>query len=342
MATRPAPNVSRPRMRRVLHPAAKAIRTVLGRGSVLEQRIRRTLRIDPELTRGPGYLEWRKPRAALVRSTSDPEPTTGIYLRGACDLPSLFALVPRLRPELKGTVAIASNAREISATRADVLLQTLDDLPVEATEEVRKRLRLPHDYFEPTVFSPTFTLPGLEYLGEFPKTVVVLSLAPNVIRTLYRHREHGFLVDPGGMWLNQDLNLPRQNPEQVAWFRDTFEPAGRLGLEQFGDLFSRLVQVVRERSRADHILVFNVLTVEPGDRIHSYQLRNRPEVLRRREFCLALVDLSRALGFQIVDIDRVLKRHGVDRQVDFAHFPAELATPISADVFAMLRSIDVV
>ena len=99
---------------------------------------------------------------------------------------------------------------------------------------------------------------------------------------------------------------------------------------------------MKEKAHPRHILVFNVLTVEPGDRIHNYQLRRNPEVMRRREFCLALVELSRELGFHIVDIDRVLKREGVDRQVDFAHFPTDLAGPIAADVFDILNTLEVV
>ena len=82
----------------------------------------------------------------------------------------------------------------------------------EATEEVSDRLRLRRDYFKPTLFSPGFLIPGFRHLGVFPKTVVVLSLAPNVIRTLYRHRESGFLVDPGGWWLNQDLDTVIAGP----------------------------------------------------------------------------------------------------------------------------------
>ena len=316
-------------MKRALRPAAKMFRSIAGRG-------------PDHVERGPGYVQWTGGRYFVVQSTAAPEPRRGIYLRGACDLPALHSLGPLLREEANGTLALRDAAGAIAATRADVLLQTLTDLPAEATKEVTDRLRLPPDYFEPTLFSPTFVLPKLPSLGEFPKTVVVLSLAPNVVRTLYRHRQHGFLVDPGGWWLNQDLNAVMQDSEQVTWFREHFEPVGRLSVDEFAGLFRTLIERVKETARPRHILVSNVLTVEPGDRIHNYQLRRSPEVMRRREFCLALVDLSRELGFHIIDLDRVLKREGIDRQLDFAHFPTDLAGPISADVFGILRTAEVV
>jgi hypothetical protein len=338
-------------VKRGLRPAVIMFRFLAGSDSLLEERIIRALRIKKRIRRAPrsskiirgsGYVQRSGRRFLVVQSTANPQPRTGIYLRGACDLPTLFSLGPLLCRAPKGTVALADAAGAIAATRADVLLQTLEELPADATKEVSDWLRLPRDYFKPTLFSPTFALPGFRDLGEFPKTVVVLSLAPNVVRTLYRHREYGFLVDPGGWWLNQDLDVVLRNSQRVAWFRDHFEPVGRLSPGEFIDLFKKLIRLLRERAGPRHILVFNVLTVEPGDGTHNYQLRKDPEVMRRREFCLALVELSRELGFHIVDIDRVLKREGIDRQVDFAHFPSDLAGPIAAEVFDILRTLQVV
>ena len=328
------------RAKRLLHPAARMFRALAGRDSMAEEWIKRGLRINSE--RGPGYVQWSGRRFLVVRSTPAPEPRRGIYLRGACDLPTLLSLGSLLRREANGTVALVDAAGAIAATRADLLLQTLDELPAQATKEVIDQLSLRRDYFEPTLFSPTFEIPGFRSLGTFPKTVVVLSTAPNVRRTVYRHREHGFLVDPGGWWLNQDLNVVIRDSDRLAWFRDHFERVGGLSVDEFVELFRTLIQRLKEKAHPRHILVFNVLTVEPGDRIHNYQLRRNPEVMRRREFCLALVELSRELGFHIVDIDRVLKREGVDRQVDFAHFPTDLAGPIAADVFDILNTLEVV
>jgi hypothetical protein len=44
----------------------------------------------------------------------------------------------------------------------------------------------------------------------------------------------------------------------------------------------------------------------------------------------------------VVDVDRVLKRKGVLRQIDFAHFPEDLMPPVAASLFDQLRDRDLV
>ena len=39
------------------------------------------------------------------------------------------------------------------------------------------------------------------------------------IRTGYRHKEHGFVVDPGGDWLNQSLDAVLNDLASVPVFR---------------------------------------------------------------------------------------------------------------------------
>jgi hypothetical protein len=165
-------------------------------------------------------------------------------------------------------------------------------------------------------------------------------MAADLVRQLYRHREHGLLVDPGGWWLNRSVDAALGDPDTVAWFRETFEPLGRLPIDEFADQFRRLVRTVQERTGA-HVLVFNTLTVEPRDETHNYQLRRSPEGLRRRRFHLALADLSRELGFHIVDVDRILKREGVTGQLDFAHFPEDQFGPLAAEVQRILTGLGV-
>jgi hypothetical protein len=329
----------RPGVKRRLRPAVRVFRSLAGEDSAVEHFIKGRLSGYFERIRGDGFVHWNGARMSVVQSTADPSRRTGIFLKGACDLSSLLMMSPLFRGNVDGTVAIVRSAG-IAANRADVLLQTLDELPRSVTKDVRTQLQLNPDYFEPTLFEPEFVVPGLKHLGSFPKTVVVLSLAPNVVRTLYRHREHGFLVDPGGWWLDQSLDGVLRQPERVAWFKENFTSVGRLSIDEFVKLFRALVRTVRERTGAQ-LLVTNVLTVEPGDRAHNYQLRKNPEGLRRREFSLALVDLSRELGFHVLDVDRLLKRHGVDRQVDFAHFPGDLTPAIAAEGFRLLKELEV-
>jgi hypothetical protein len=289
---------------------------------------------------GDTFTRWNRQRCTVIQSRAQPEPRVGIYLRGACDLPALLHLGELLEPDVRGSVAVMKEHGTIAACRADVILQSLEGIPADETQELFERVpRMPTDYFAPTLFEPTFTPFGLAQLGEFPKSVVVLSLVPNVIRTLYRHREHGYLVDPGAWWLEAE-NLAKGEKERLDWIRKHFTSIGRLGIDEFVELFTKLLLTIQERLHA-HVLVFNVLTVEPGLHVHNYRTRKAPDGLRRREFNIALAELSGPLGFHIVDVDRALKRYGISRQQDFDHFPVDAGMPIAQEGLRILRELEV-
>jgi hypothetical protein len=274
----------------------------------------------------------------LLRSGA-PQRRVGVYARGSCDLKLLYACAPFIRPALKGTCCILSEGGAADA-RSDVLLQTLQSFPGEWLDSVRERLGLDDDYFRPVLFEKTFTVPGRDGPEEFPKTVVCLSLGPDLMRTVYRHREYGLLVDPGGAWLNQSLELVLRDLSVATWFRDNFVSVGKLSVDEFVQHFSRVVRLVQSETGA-HVMVFNTLTVDPGSLLHCYQLVKNCHAIRRRQFHLALVDLSRELGFSVIDLDRVLKRAGVHIQVDFGHPPPVFNPLIAQEVVRILREREV-
>ncbi|HEX5095552.1 MAG TPA: hypothetical protein VFX21_06040 [Acidimicrobiia bacterium] len=290
-----------------------------------------------EVVQGDTFVRWSKPRSTVIRSLVNPEPRTGIFLKGACDLPALLLLGELLQGQVRGTVAVFADKGAIAYSRADILLQSLEEIPTEATQELFDHLPVPPDYFRPTLFEPSFTPP--HRLGEFPKTVVVLSLVPNVIRTAYKDRKHGYLLDPGAWWLDEE-RFAKGEKERLDWIRKRFTTIGRLKIEEFVELFTKLILTVQERLDA-HVLVFNVLTVEPGLRVHNYRMRKAPDGLRRREFNIALAELSGPLGFHIVDVDRTLKRYGISRQQDFDHFPVDAGLPIATEALRILRELEV-
>lgn len=86
-------------------------------------------------------------------------------------------------------------------------------------------------------------------------------------------------------------------------------------------------------------MVYNQLVVDPANPTHNYQLVNTAHSIRRREFGIALYELSRDLDVPIVDIDRILKGAGVEEQVDFAHFPVDRMMPIGADVYRIMKAV---
>jgi hypothetical protein len=218
-----------------------------------------------------------------------------------------------------------------------MLLQLIDGVPPEHVAETCEVLGIDPGVFVDHVFRPTFTIVG-EHGGEFEKTMTVLSLGAEAIRPLYRHKEHGFVVDPGGMWLEGQISEALGAKERRAWFKANFDKLGRLDIADFPDVYRRVITTIRQRS-GSQVVVFNTLTVEPGDHAHNYQLRRLPEAARRRELHILLAELSAEMDFPIIDVDRALKRAGIQRQLDFAHFPTDQYPVIAVEIERMLADL---
>lgn len=324
----------------------KAWRSVFGEDTKIENwvKVKYLTKIHTEVKteRGPGWVQINGHRSVVVSESLDfPEPRRGILLKGGCDLPSVFTAAPLMREGINGTVAIARHIWGTGGNRSDQILQTLDGVDPEKVAETREMLKLNEHYFEPTFFDPTFTTPQVPEAGEFPKTVVVMAIGTDETRQMYRHKEHGFIIDPGGWWLNQDLGRVLKDLDTVEWFRSNFERIGRLTVEEFKSNTRRLVGEIRSRIGAE-VMFYNALALDPANPTHNYQLVKTAHAARRREFTIALAELSAELDFAIVDIDRILKNMGVEEQVDFAHFPVDRMGPIGAEVYRILKAVDFV
>jgi hypothetical protein len=297
--------------------------------------------ITPEFIteKGPGWVSFRGTHSVSLRRGAE-APIRGIYLRGACDVPSLFTLVPMVIDQLEGSLCIHLSGHGVSGARSDILLQASAGVPEEFAVEVNKNLGLPRTYFHNSLLEPTFTVPGLPGgRRTFPKTVVVLSVLPDLTRTVYRHREAGYLVDPGVAWLN-NVEATLQDLSFVRWFSEHFERVGRISVEGFAENYRRLIPRIQQETGAS-VLVFNSLEIEPFDHTHDYSARSIEPATRRRRFNIALTELSRELRFHIVDVDRILKKQGVERQVDFSHFPREQMQAVGEEALGILREINV-
>jgi len=323
-------------VKNVLKLGVKGLRALAGENTALERFLEHQYRnakskIDKKVVGNNFTLFW----------SDDPgENNIGIYSKGSCDLASIFACTPKIHRVLNGTCCITREGL-VSDARSDLLLQTLEEIPDEHVAAVTEKLKLPDYYFKPSFLEPTFTVPEFEELGEFPKKVVVIAISADAVRTLYRHKEHGFLVDPGGWWLNQSADKVLPDLTVATWFQENFESIGRISVEDFVENFTKIIKLIKSRTGA-HVLVFNSLTIEPGNLTHNYQFVKNPHWLRRRDFYLALAELSAKLDFAIVDVDRILKKVGVlETQVDFGHFPMEAYGPISEEVFRILRDLEV-
>lgn len=326
--------------------ALKSWRSVFGEDTRIERFVKeRYLKeIETEIKKesGPGWVQYSGRRSVVISESDQfPEPRRGILLKGGCDLPSVFTAAPLMREGIKGTIAISRHIGGTGGNRSDQILQTLDSLDPEAIAETSSRLDMGKDYFEPTFFEKTFTVPHMPQAGEFPKSIIVMGISTDETRQMYRHREHGFLADPGGWWLNQDLGRVLDDDDTVDWFRKNFKRVGRLSLEDFRTYNTKLVNEIRDRVGAQ-VIYYNTMVIDPANPTHNYQLVKTVHSVRRRQFTIALTELSRDLDFPIVDVDKILKTAGVADQVDFAHFPVDRMMPIGAEVYRIFKATDFV
>ena len=203
--------------------ALTTLRRRWGRGSRLETQARSVRNLVRYRT---GRSIGRRDFYASLR----PGPRRfGVYAMGGCDLNTLVKAGPRLSRMVDGACCIVSASRA-ARSRSDLLVQTLNPPPSDQTAEVIERLELDPAYFAPRLFTPEFAVDDQSGLGRFRKNVVVLGVAADTARTLYRHREHGFLVDPGGWWLTTDMGSVLDGQSALQWFSATFEKAGRISV----------------------------------------------------------------------------------------------------------------
>ena len=323
-------------MKGVLQSGVRAFRKIAGQDTAVERFLRQQYKTVKARTERRYFGE----NYSIFWSGSQRDRRIGFYAFGACHLAAIFSCQGPIRKILDGRACILY-AGSVADSRSDVLLQTLERLPGEWVGPAIEKLKLSPDYFEPRLFEKTIIVPGIEGPEEFPKTVIFLSIAADAVRTVYRHRKHGYLVDPGGWWLNRPLDTVLADLSGADWFRNNFTRAGRMTLDVFTENFSRIIRLLREKTGAD-IVVFNLPTVEAGNVTHNYQFVKNPLTAPMREFNLALVELSRKLNLSIVDVDRILKANGIASQVDFFHFPAERYQPVAQETLRVIQELGII
>lgn len=166
-----------------------------------------------------------------------------------------------------------------------------------------------------------------------PSDAVVLSILPDVASPLVRHREDDFLFYPADAsgWPDTERN----------WLKANFTSIGKAGLD---DSMANLTAVIERlwQDREVPVLVYNMSSVIPGDRVHSYVGLDETYATRIRRFNLALIELSQELGFSIVDVDAVLARNGAERlKLDVMHLHPEGYRLIAEEVVRILDDLGI-
>lgn len=307
---------------------SRTVRKVIGTDSALERKARSARNLVKY------RLGKTVSRTDLFISPKGSGRRFGVLLMGGCDVTATTVAGPRLarNPQRPFCLAAVASAPE---SRSDLLVQSLNPPDPALTREVSERLDLVPGYFEPRVLMKDLKPPHQAGIASFPVEAVVLSISVDTSRTMYRHREHGFLVDPGGWWLSADMGEVIADKSAMMWFAKTFEKIGRIDLENSMKNFERIITEVRKASGA-HVIVMNVLSVDPGTGSLDYKFVNSPNKIRRREFNIALSELSQRLDFPVLDVDRIAKGRGISGQADFVHYTPEQKRAIASEFTGML------
>ena len=164
--------------------------------------------------------------------------------------------------------------------------------------------------------------------------VVVLSIQPDALSALARHRDEGLAELHPQDW-------QAWAPEDRAWLRSAFEPLPPLGVDEALANLARIVGRLRARSEAP-ILIYNLSAVAPGEAVHVYQGLDETLSTRIRRFNVGLVDLSADTGVSIIDVDRIVAQGGADRlKLDVVHLSADGCRLVAEEVVRVLDDLGV-
>lgn len=280
-------------------------------------------------------------RSVILWNNKKSKQRIGIFVKGSCDLNSIFLATPALQKLLKGYACIFMEGGGIVTGRSDFILQCLEENGSNSViQEISNNLNVPRERFTTQILEKNVHENVNKHTHIFPKKVIILSMLGNIMRDMYRHKKTGFLVDPGVWWLNNPMNDVLSKMETAGWIRNNFEKTGKMDVPTFQSTFSTLVMRIKNETDA-HLIVYNALTVDPGDRAHNYQFMNSAPTIRYREFNVALMELSKKLNFSIVDVDRILKKYGVKNQKEIMHWQPECAQIVGSESIRVMREIGI-
>lgn len=204
-------------------------------------------------------------------------------------------------------------------TRSDALLEAAGEVPANLAA-----MRPPLDPYDPaTQFG--------QAVFESDADAFVLSLQPDVMTALSRHRDDGYLLYPH--------NRESWPDEAQRWFAREFTQASFLSVEQSMQNMSAIVARIRSQSESP-ILIYNMSAVVPGESVRCYA--GLPELLstRIRRFNVALTQLSEETGIAVIDVDRIVALKGADRlKLDTLHLTADGCRAVAEEVVDVLDEL---
>ncbi|MBV8601871.1 MAG: SGNH/GDSL hydrolase family protein [Candidatus Eremiobacteraeota bacterium] len=166
-------------------------------------------------------------------------------------------------------------------------------------------------------------------LFETDADAFVLSIQPDVMTHLVRHRADGYLFYP-----NARESWP---PKARGFVDEAFEAMEPLDVESSMRNFGQIIERIRRRSDAP-ILIYNLSPVIPGEVLRFPLGLSETLSTRIRRFNLGLIELAGQTDVAIVDVDTLVARAGADRvKLDALHLNAAGSRLVAEEVIAILE-----
>jgi hypothetical protein len=162
---------------------------------------------------------------------------------------------------------------------------------------------------------------------------IVFSIQPDVTMSLVRHRRDRFLFYPSHAeaWKTTDQD----------WLHANYQSDGLLSVDVAMNNLAAIVAKIRRYSEIP-ILIYNLSSIIPGDRIHCYAGLGETFSARIRKFNVALAELSENTGISIIDVDAIVARHGADAlKLDAVHLKPHGYLLLAEEVVRVLDDLGV-
>ena len=158
----------------------------------------------------------------------------------------------------------------------------------------------------------------------------VLSLQPDIMSGIFRHRRDGYLFFP--------VDQESWQPDDKIWLRDEFEHKGLLDAAESISNLRQVIKRLRERSDAP-ILIYNVSAVVPGESAFCHDGIEELLSTRIKRFNLGLIELSQETGISVIDVDGIVAKAGADRlKIDPTHLTPEGYRLVAEEVVRVLEA----
>jgi hypothetical protein len=221
-----------------------------------------------------------------------------------------------VRARFPGTVV---RLRHEIWTRSDALLSAPENVPPELVSR--------EPSLDPYPPSAQFS----KALFETDCDVFVLSIQPDVMNQLVRHRRDGYLFYPA--------NRDSWSAADKLWLRSEFTLEPPIDVDSSISNFETIVTRIRERSNAP-IVVYNMSSVVPGEAVHCHEGLDEILSTRIRKFNVALAGLSQRTGISVIDVDAVVARAGANRmKLDTVHLTADGCQRVAEEVMRVLEDL---